>query len=84
MIKGVQGIVEAKRAFHRFCDGAVLVAHNAPFHMAFLQYDGKGIGQSFEPLGHVLQLGQDDQGVRVVRVTAEFRTKIAACRKPSM
>lgn len=39
---------EAIGRFHRYCDGAVLVAHNAPFDMAFLQRREAEIGARFD------------------------------------
>lgn len=40
--------VSAIERFHRFCDGATLIAHNAPFDMAFLQGEGSGSGVAFD------------------------------------
>ena len=37
MVQGAPDIVDAGRAFHRFATDAVIVAHNAPFDMAFLR-----------------------------------------------
>ncbi|MFW2590006.1 exonuclease domain-containing protein [Sagittula sp. SSi028] len=36
MVAGQPDIIEAGRALHRFAKGSVIVAHNAPFDMAFL------------------------------------------------
>ena len=36
------------RDFHRFCDSAVIIAHNAPFDMAFLRRQSKGTDISFD------------------------------------
>ncbi|WGW02386.1 3'-5' exonuclease [Tropicibacter oceani] len=36
MVRGKPGIAEAGRKFHGFARGSVIVAHNAPFDMAFL------------------------------------------------
>ncbi len=48
MVKGAPDIAEAGRRFHRFAQGAVLVAHNAPFDMAFLRRHEAGIGARFD------------------------------------
>ncbi|MRU15476.1 PAS domain-containing protein [Roseovarius sp. A21] len=48
MVREAPDIVGAGKAFHRYCDGGVLVAHNAPFDMAFLRRDEKMIGHSFD------------------------------------
>jgi DNA polymerase-3 subunit epsilon len=48
MVRNAPDIVGAGKDFHRYCDGAVLVAHNAPFDMAFLRRDEKMIGHSFD------------------------------------
>ncbi|WP_353471883.1 exonuclease domain-containing protein [Salipiger sp. H15] len=37
MVRGKPDIAEAGRRFHHFARGAVIVAHNAPFDMAFLR-----------------------------------------------
>lgn len=39
---------EVGRRFHKFAEGAVLVAHNAPFDMEFLRRHEAGIGASFD------------------------------------
>jgi DNA polymerase-3 subunit epsilon len=36
------------KSFHRFADKAVLIAHNAPFDMAFLRREGNRSGLTFE------------------------------------
>lgn len=48
MVKGAPTIAEAGRAFHRFAQGAVLVAHNAPFDLEFLRRHEGDIGARFE------------------------------------
>lgn len=48
MVVGAPDIVEAGRQFHRFAEGAVLVAHNAPFDMAFLRRQEAAIGAVFD------------------------------------
>lgn len=37
MVAGAPNVAEALTQFHRFSDGAVLIAHNAPFDMTFLR-----------------------------------------------
>ncbi|MSU91462.1 exonuclease [Rhodobacteraceae bacterium 2CG4] len=48
MVAGAPDIAAAGRAFHEFCAGAVLVAHNAPFDMAFLKAEQRRIGRAFD------------------------------------
>lgn len=48
MVQGAPDIIEAGRRFHDFCQGAVLVAHNAPFDLAFLRLKEKVIGRRFD------------------------------------
>ncbi|MFC7704377.1 exonuclease domain-containing protein [Plastorhodobacter daqingensis] len=48
MVMGAPDIAEAGRQFHRFADGAVLVAHNAPFDMEFLRRHEATIGKRFD------------------------------------
>ncbi|THD85048.1 DNA polymerase III subunit epsilon [Aliigemmobacter aestuarii] len=48
MVSEAPFIEEVGRAFHKFAEGAVLVAHNAPFDMEFLRRHEDGIGQRFD------------------------------------
>jgi DNA polymerase III subunit epsilon len=48
MVRGAPAIAEAGARFHRFAAGAVLIAHNAPFDMAFLRRHEDGIGARFD------------------------------------
>ena len=48
MVADAPGVAEALTRFHRFADNAVLVAHNAPFDMAFLQRREAEIGRRFD------------------------------------
>lgn len=48
MVVGAPTIAEAGAGFHRFAQGAVLVAHNAPFDMEFLRRHEAGIGARFD------------------------------------
>ncbi|KIC17610.1 3'-5' exonuclease [Leisingera sp. ANG-Vp] len=48
MVQGAPAIAEAAREFHRFASDAVIVAHNAPFDMAFLHRHAKQAGVSWE------------------------------------
>jgi DNA polymerase-3 subunit epsilon len=48
MVQGAPGVAEALTRFHRFADNNVLVAHNAPFDMAFLQRREAEIGLRFD------------------------------------
>lgn len=41
MVKGAPAFEEAARKFHSFAKNAVLVAHNAPFDLAFFKRDGE-------------------------------------------
>ena len=47
-VAGAPPIAEAGRAFHRFAEGAVLVAHNAPFDLTFLRRHAGAIGAAFD------------------------------------
>ena len=44
MVRGQPDIAEAGRRFHRFASGSVIVAHNAPFDMAFLRRQSARMG----------------------------------------
>ncbi|MBE3637128.1 exonuclease domain-containing protein [Mangrovicoccus algicola] len=48
MVAGAPGIAEAGAQLHRFARRAVLVAHNAPFDMAFLHRHAAEIGAEFD------------------------------------
>lgn len=48
MVVSAPGIDEATRRFHAFARGSVLVAHNAPFDLAFLKRYGARLGLSFD------------------------------------
>lgn len=47
-VQSAADIAEATRAFHAFTRDSVLVAHNAPFDLAFLKRYGRKIGLRFE------------------------------------
>ncbi|MDK3019692.1 3'-5' exonuclease [Pseudodonghicola flavimaris] len=44
MVAGAPGLDPVARSFHRFASGAVIVAHNAPFDMAFLRRQAQQSG----------------------------------------
>ncbi len=48
MVAGAPRIDKAGRAFHQFAQDAVIVAHNAPFDMAFLRRHAKAMGVSWD------------------------------------
>jgi DNA polymerase-3 subunit epsilon len=50
MVTGAPPVGEAVAAFHRFAKDAVLVAHNAPFDLAFLRRAGTPAGLVFDHL----------------------------------
>ena len=66
MVVGAPDAATAVRDFHRFAKGAVLVAHNAPFDMAFLRRREAELGVAFDnPIMDTVLLsavvfGQDD------------------------
>lgn len=48
MVAGAPEFTAACRAFHDFARDAVIIAHNAPFDMAFLHRQGRATGLVFE------------------------------------
>lgn len=48
MVADAPGIEKAAQRLHKFAQGAVLVAHNAPFDLAFLRRDEQRIGVRFD------------------------------------
>ena len=48
MVRGAPDIATAGQAFHRFCSDAVIVAHNAPFDMAFMRRHAESMGVSWD------------------------------------
>ncbi|MGR3376889.1 exonuclease domain-containing protein [Salipiger abyssi] len=48
MVRGKPDIAEAGRRFHRFAKGSVIVAHNAPFDMAFLRRHRDRMGVAWD------------------------------------
>lgn len=48
MVADAPDISEVGARFHRFAEGAVLIAHNAPFDMAFLRRHERTIGARFD------------------------------------
>ena len=48
MVTEAPDIAEVGRRFHQFAEGAVLVAHNAPFDMEFLRRKEGPIGKTFD------------------------------------
>jgi DNA polymerase-3 subunit epsilon len=48
MVAGAPDVPTALRRFHGFAEGAVLIAHNAPFDMEFLRRREAEIGRAFD------------------------------------
>lgn len=48
MVAEAPRVEEALRSFHRFAEGAVLIAHNAPFDMEFLRRREAALGLRFD------------------------------------
>ncbi|MBZ4021405.1 DNA polymerase III subunit epsilon [Rhodobacter sp. TJ_12] len=48
MVAEAPDIIEVGRRFHKFAEGAVLIAHNAPFDMEFLRRKEAAIGLRFD------------------------------------
>lgn len=48
MVADAPNMTTAGARFHSFCKGAVLVAHNAPFDMAFMHKHSKAMGVTFD------------------------------------
>ena len=48
MVKDAPKIAEVIPDFYKFCDGCLLVAHNAPFDSKFIRYYGEAEGYMFE------------------------------------
>ncbi|MDT8856884.1 exonuclease domain-containing protein [Paracoccaceae bacterium Fryx2] len=48
MVADAPEIEDVGRRFHKFAEGAVLIAHNAPFDMEFLRRHEPGIGLRFD------------------------------------
>ncbi len=48
MLKGAPKIGEVIPDFYKFCDGCLLVAHNAPFDSKFIRYYGEADGYMFD------------------------------------
>lgn len=48
MVANAPGVLDVVKRFHRFAENAVLVAHNAPFDMAFLYRREKALGIQFD------------------------------------
>jgi DNA polymerase III subunit epsilon len=48
MVAEAPPVADAVRRFHKFAEGAVLIAHNAPFDMEFLRRVERQLGLSFD------------------------------------
>ncbi|MEM8850132.1 MAG: 3'-5' exonuclease [Pseudomonadota bacterium] len=48
MVADAPGFAHVCAKFHRFAEGAVIVAHNAPFDMAFLERQSAALGLRFD------------------------------------
>lgn len=48
MVQGAPDITKAGKVFHHFANDAVIVAHNAPFDMAFLRRHAQRIGVTWD------------------------------------
>jgi DNA polymerase-3 subunit epsilon len=48
MVADAPGVADVARRFHKFAEGAVLIAHNAPFDMEFLRRVEGQIGLTFD------------------------------------
>jgi DNA polymerase-3 subunit epsilon len=48
MVADAPGVAEVVRRFHKFAEGAVLIAHNAPFDMEFLRRVEGQLGLTFD------------------------------------
>ncbi|MFN4204024.1 MAG: exonuclease domain-containing protein [Tabrizicola sp.] len=48
MVADAPGVLEVVRRFHKFAEGAVLIAHNAPFDMEFLRRVEGQLGVTFD------------------------------------
>ncbi|MBV2358148.1 3'-5' exonuclease [Thalassococcus sp. CAU 1522] len=76
MVSGQPDIAVAARRFHRFCQDAVIVAHNAPFDMAFLRRHQTRSGVTWEhPILDTVLLSA------VIYGTTEKHTLDALCER---